>query len=113
MSFFELALRVREHERDGFANRVSGIGEARLQRSGYANSGHRGLDLGVCALNLSIGSHALLTLSEGLKRRLERCYILLKQECMLGEVLRTANDGLGALEAVASHAWLEQKGLQR
>jgi hypothetical protein len=32
---------------------------------------------------------------------------------MLGEVLRTANDGLGALEAVASHAWLEQKGLQR
>jgi len=52
MSFLELALRVREHERDGFADRVSGIGEARLQQRRYAHSGHCSHDLRICTLTV-------------------------------------------------------------
>jgi hypothetical protein len=120
MSFLELTLRVREHEQDSFANGVSEIVEAQLKRLRDANSGYRSHDLRVCALNvfekrvdLSVGSHALLTLSEGLKRRLfEKCYILLKQECMLSKVHCTANDGLGALKATTSQAWYVVMGAQ-
>jgi hypothetical protein len=52
MLFLELALRVREDEQDSFTNRVSEIGEARLQRLRDAHSGHRSHDLRVCALNV-------------------------------------------------------------
>jgi len=39
-------------------------------------------------------------------------YMLLKRKCMLSEVLRIANDSLGALEATTSQTWSVVVGAQ-